>query len=98
METGKITFPPFSQSLVLHEGFLGSDALGRAHCPSVEGGGRDFPSKPALREQLLIQAMDSEPQSAWRSRRESGKLRQVTKVGFEGEPGREHPEAGSERS
>lgn len=56
METGKITFPPFNQSLVLHEGVLGSDALGRVHCPSVEGDVRDFLSEAALREQLPIQA------------------------------------------
>lgn len=69
METWKITFPPFNQNLVLREGFLGSDALGRARFCSVEGGGRGFVSKSALREQLPVQATHSEPQSAWRSRR-----------------------------
>lgn len=61
MEMWKITFVAFNQSLVLHEGFLGIGALGRAHSPSVEGGGRNFLSKPALREQLPVQATYSEP-------------------------------------
>lgn len=96
METWKITFLPFNQSLVLHEGFLGSDALGRAHPPSVEGGGRDFPPRSALREQLPVQKMYSkEPQSTWRK---SGKLKWVTKVGFRGEPVRQCSEMGSEKS
>lgn len=56
MEKWKITFLPFNQSLVLHEEFCGSSALGSVHSPSVEGGGRDFLSKSALREQLPIQA------------------------------------------
>ena len=45
-----MTFLPFNQSLVLHKGFLESDALRRAGFASIGEGGICFVCKSALRE------------------------------------------------